>query len=240
MPTTSTKPQPKDPQARALLDERVAAYQAIAGDDENEHWRVGKIVAEILDLNLPERCGYRSTYVFMANELKAGRSTLSTYVAVARAFPEASAARYETTRLYRLLTLRKLHGGPELPGDPGEVEVTIPAKETTAPPETKRFKDCSVTDLNKAITFQKFTAAPPPSGDKPRPDQAPSAEIMLLTHSFQSQLDRVCGEESAVTAKARRQDARVEIDLLRIPLDKIPEVCAALAKIVRVDGPELG
>ncbi|MBI5545007.1 MAG: hypothetical protein HY901_14040 [Deltaproteobacteria bacterium] len=238
MPTTSTKPQPKDPKARALLDEKVAAYQAITGDDENEHWRVGKIVSEILELNLPERCGYRNTYAFMANELKAGRSTLSQYVAVARAFPETSAARYGMSRLQRLLTLRNLLGGPELPGDPGDVEVAVPAREKAAPPETKRFKDCSVADLNKAIAAQKPAAAHPPSGDKPGSDAPPSAEIIALTRSFQAELDSVCGEESPAAAKARRQDAQVEIDLLRIPLDKIPEVCAALAKIVRVEGPE--
>ncbi|MBI5546436.1 MAG: hypothetical protein HY901_21345 [Deltaproteobacteria bacterium] len=57
---------------------------------------------------------------------------------------------------------------------------------------------------------------PGPSGDKPGPDHAPPAEVMLLTHSFQSEFGRVCGEESAVTAKSLRQDAQVEIDLLRI------------------------
>ena len=65
--------------------------------------------------------------------------------------------------------------------------MTIPAREKTAPPETKRFQDCSVTDLNRAITLQKSTAASLPSADRPGPTTPLPQRSLLLTHSFQSE-----------------------------------------------------
>ncbi|HEY3450256.1 MAG TPA: hypothetical protein VGK67_28130 [Myxococcales bacterium] len=218
MPTTLTKPAPKDPQARLAMDGKVARIDKVTGDDENEHHQVGTTVLEILEENLAEKCGYKSAYAFMKVELKTPPSTLMMYSKVAKSFPEATAAKYGMTRLHKFLTLAKLLNTESVPADPGEFELLVPNKKAEL--NAKKFKDCSVSEVQAAIDVQKQPVA-----------EALPPEAVRLQASAQAEVDRICGESSSATIKASLHGAQVQFTLSRVPAEKLAEVSKAIAAL---------
>lgn len=211
-------PHAADPAVRQRVDSLKARIQTLVGDDEHEHYLVGKDILAIADEKLYRPLGYVSMKAFLAAELPSqSRSQLMLYAAVAREFSEETAVRHGMTRLGKLLTLREVLDLDVLPDPPDVWAIAVPRPEGGK--VIKTFEECSAADLQRAIRAAKGA------------DDAVPPEANELAHRLQSALEAALGADSPAGVRVRAQDGQLLVTLAHVPADNLDELGALLKTV---------
>src|SRR5215813_6885373 len=198
------------------LHEAAKALEELLRQGEEAAWKIGTIYNRIIEEKLAEKSGYHRARDFFANRFAdVSQATLSHYGAVAKAFSEATAARYGVSLLTTLLTYEKLAGLNPKDPDPGLVQIKIPGENNP-----RRFPDCHRADLLKAIQALKGH-----SGD----ESAISAEEKKLL----KQLHDALGENSPIALSSRQgRDGTHVVFTLALKDDQLGLLLNALLNVL--------
>lgn len=159
------------------LEGEKKALLALRDQGEDVHWQMGWHYNNIIDNRLAEAAGYKSARRFFSDEIKfIPISTLSLYAVVAKAFEEEIARHYGVSKLGLLITLRNITKAGPAPADPGDelIEYTAPSGSKVV----KKFSECSVQELNRAIRRAKGDDPLPPAGHLPDSEAAVIKRMM--------------------------------------------------------------
>ncbi len=169
------------------LREAAKALEESLKQGEKAAWQTGACYNRIIEQKLAEKSGYHRARDFFSNRFAdVSQATLSHYGGVAKAFPEATAARYGVTLLSALLTYEKLAGLNPKDPDPGSVQIKVPGEK-----EPRPFSELHRADLLKAIQALKGH-----SGDESA--IAPEEKELL------ERLHQALGEHSPIALSSRQ------------------------------------
>jgi hypothetical protein len=147
--------------AAQVLD---AIIQLMAEENTN-HYRMGQYFNYMVDNKLAETAGFKDAPDLLRKKLPdVSPSTMATYAVVERNFSEPIAVRFGVTRLSLLLTYKEAAGIVVDHDEPGPTLIEVPGDNGAM--TSKAFKDCSVSEMRKAIQRRRK-----PTSSKPLPQE---------------------------------------------------------------------
>ncbi len=198
------------------LREAAKALEESLKQGEKAAWKTGACYNRIIEQKLAEKSGYhRARDFFSSRFADTSQATLTHYGAVAKAFSEATAARYSVTLLSALLTYEKLAGLNPKNLDPGPVQINVPGEK-----KPRAFSECHRADLLKAIKALKGH-----SGD----EKAITPEEKELLEPLHNQL----GENSPIALTSRQgRDGTHVVFTLALREQELGMLLDALTKVM--------
>ena len=149
IPATSTE-------APKTLEEALDNIRDLYKQEQAAKWGQGDQANQVEDAHLALRKGYKEAREWVEKELpEIDYKTLYKHASVAKYFSQEHTARWGVSKLQTLITLHDLKHRSEPVGDPTELEVQVarPGGLVVA----KKFRDCSLRELQSAVTHRKQT-----------------------------------------------------------------------------------
>jgi hypothetical protein len=192
---------------------------------EDEQWELGHALS-IID----KEHKYREKGFKTARQCFAARfgfippSTVTLCRNIAEAFSKEVTARYRMNKLKLFMRIHEMSGSKEkLPADPGDVMILVPPADkgdgVSGPPADKKFRDCTIDDLQRSLAHHK--------GQKPIPPQETELAAQL-TKAIEQKL----GKQHGLTLKPKWKGKNVVITL-EGPADRFEALIGALGNAPR-------
>lgn len=199
-----------------LEQARTEMLQLLAEESLNHH-RLGQLVNSIVDNKLAENAGFKNAVDFFRKHLcDVSPATLFMYGAVAAAFSADVARRFGVTCLSLLLTYKEAADIEVNHDAPGDTLIEVPAENGAVTP--KRFGDCTVDEMRKALQRKRK-----PASSKP----LPAEDLALVDQVRESVVGRFT-QADAVRVQVRNSKGKAVVDFKGIPLAQLPKLVEAL------------
>ncbi len=181
------------------------------------HYRLGQLVNYIVDNKLAENAGYKNAAEYFRQHLcDVSQATLSMYGAVAAAFSEEIAPRFGVTCLYLLLIYKEAADVEVNHDEPGDTPIEVPGENGAVTP--KRFAECSVDEMRKALQRKRK-----PASSKPLPP-----EDLALVDQVRDSVTSRFAKADPVRVQVRNHKGKAVVDFKGIPLAQLAKLAEAL------------
>ncbi len=206
-------------EAKHALDRLTSQLRSLRRDVDKNFWEIGNRLAAAQDLALHEAAGFDSIADYAETMVGIGRAQAFVYMRVAGAFSESVATTFGVEKLERGLRYIAKTPEEERPEDVPELRIAVPDEEGKI--THKRFENCSVADLKRAVAAA--------GGKTPRVP----AEVRERIADADAMLDEAVGEDAARHAAVTfRLDASggVLVDVRGVPYARARAALAAISK----------
>jgi hypothetical protein len=195
----------------------LATMRQLLAEETLNHYRMGQLYNYTLDSKVLDGKKYENAADYFIEKFpEVSRTALLLYGAVARAFTEASCARFGTTRLNLLLTYKAATKIELNYSEPGGTFIGVPDKKGVV--KHKLFSDCSVRDLRRALEHLRNS----------EPSESFPADQVALVDRYRAAVTSRFPQGTPIRVQLRDHQGEVVVDFKGIPVAKVDLLTEAL------------